>query len=398
VGAALVIAAVGLGTFASRTASATTSAQAPVVTVLSPQQVVPGVTPSFHWPSRGEAAVAVSGISLVGASPHERRVPIASLTKMMTALVVLHDHPLRPGRAGPSVAFAESDVEDWRRELQAGDSVVEVRAGETMTEFQLLEALLIPSGDNIADRLASWDAGSSDAFVARMNRMARAVGLVSTKYADPSGVDPRSASTAADQALVASLLMANPVARDIVRRQRIDLPVVGIVANLNPALGFAGIIGVKGGFTSQAHRCLVTAAYRSHHAAIVLSVALGQPEDKAAARIDETLLEAVSPLLRRAPLAVPGAEIGVLTMQPSGWSIGLVAPRRPPTAIVWPGLALTYAISTGSTAATGRMRPGSVVGVLTVTAPFGTLSTMPVGVAATRPTLPAPPDERPRYG
>jgi serine-type D-Ala-D-Ala carboxypeptidase (penicillin-binding protein 5/6) len=366
-----------------------------VLVVLAPEQVVPGRRPTFLWPTIGEAAVAVAGIGLVGASPKQRRVPVASLTKMMTALVVLSDHPLALGRAGSSVTIKESDVRNWEQEARAGDSVVEVRTGEALTEHQLLAALLIPSGDNIADLLATWDAGSVAAFVAKMNRMAATFGLNSTHYADPSGVDPRSASTASDQALVASKLMADPVAAGIVGRRRINLPVVGVLTNHSPALGIDGIVGVKGGYSSHAHHCLVTAAFRAHHAAVVISVALGQPDRDAPARIDEALLEAATQPLQRSRLTVPGGAVGVLNVLTGGPNVGLVAPDRPPMAVLWPGLRLVYTIAVNPTEDIRSARPGSVVGVLTVSAAWGALASVPVRVAATPRTGPSPPDERP---
>jgi D-alanyl-D-alanine carboxypeptidase (penicillin-binding protein 5/6) len=210
---------------------------------------------------------------------------------MMTALVVLRDHPLRPGEPGPSVAFAAPDVTDWATQKAAGNSVVAVREGERMSEFQLLEALLVPSGDNIADRLATWDAGSISAFVAKMNKTAAGWGLTSTRYADASGVDPGSSSTAADQAELAERLLASPVVRWIVKRHRIDLPVVGIVHNPNPALDIDGIVGVKGGYSSHAGTCLVTAAWRARHKTLLVEVVLGQPDAAHAATVDERLLE-----------------------------------------------------------------------------------------------------------
>jgi D-alanyl-D-alanine carboxypeptidase len=360
VGAAFAIVVACLAASSSRGAlAAAPGSVTPALTVLAAQQVVSGQRPSFRWPTTGEVAVAVAGVGLVGESPNQRQVPVASLTKMMTALVVLRDHPLAPGQAGPSVTITWWDVHDWKQDVRAGDSVVEVRAGEVLTEYQLLEALMIPSGDNIADRLAIWDAGSIDAFVAKMNRMAGTFRLGSTHYADPSGVDPRSASTAADQALVASKLMADPVVRGIVRRRRINLPVVGILSNHNPTLGIDGIIGVKGGYSSHAHDCLVTAAFRTHHAALV------------------------------------GAAVGTLTAPRGGPSVGLVGPDTPPTAVVWPGLVLTYEITASSAEALRSARPGSVVGVLTVSASWGALASVPVRVAAAPPSSPAPPDNQP---
>ena len=391
VGAAFAIVVACLAASSSRGAlAAAPGGVTPALTVLAAQQVVSGQRPSFRWPTTGEVAVAVAGVGLVGESPNQRQVPVASLTKMMTALVVLRDHPLAPGQAGPLVTITWWDVHDWKQDVRAGDSVVEVRAGEVLTEYQLLEALMIPSGDNIADRLAIWDAGSIDAFVAKMNRMAGTFRLGSTHYADPSGVDPRSASTAADQALVASKLMADPVVRGIVRRRRINLPVVGILSNHNPALGIDGIIGVKGGYSSHAHNCLVTAAFRTHHAALVVSVALGQPYGLGPARIDEALLEAATKRLRRYRLTALGAAVGTLTAPRGGPSVGLVGPDTPPTAVVWPGLVLTYEITASSAEALRSAPPGSVVGVLTVSTSWGALASVPVRVAAAPPSSPAP--------
>jgi D-alanyl-D-alanine carboxypeptidase (penicillin-binding protein 5/6) len=347
--------------------------------------VVPGRPASLAWPRHGQAAVAVAGVGVVGASPGEHRVPIASVTKMMTALVVLADHPLGPGGAGPTISIGPRDVVEWRRQLRAGDSVVEVRDGEELTEFQALEALLIPSADNVADRLAVWDAGSIPAFVGKMNALARADGLGQTHYADPSGLDPRSASTAADQAYVAGQLMAYPVVRAIVRRRRINLPVVGILPNRNPALGIDGIVGVKGGFTSHAHTCLVTAAYRLHHAALVISVALGQADPLAAARVDESILEAATRSLEQGRPGATRPGRGAIPLSPA---VAGISPRvRVRAVAVWPGLVLKERVApAGSRGA--RAQPGAEAeradAELTISAPWGTVDRVPVRLADPR--------------
>ena len=388
--------AIGVGCAVTVSAGATTArpvrGAVPAVTVTAPEQLVPGRSPVLHWPATGEAAVAVAGVGLVGASPEERRVPIASLTKMMTALVILRDHPLAPGAPGPALVMSAWDVADWKKDVRAGDSVVEVEAGEVMSEYQALEALLVPSGDNIADRLAIWDAGSIRAFVAKMNRTALTLGLESTRYVDPSGVDPGSAGNAADQALVASNLFADPVVRGIVRMQRINLPLVGVLPNRNPALAVDGIVGVKGGYSSHAHNCLVTAAFRAHHAAAVISVALGQPDGLAPARIDEALLQAVTQRLDRSRLEAPDAVVGTVSAVRGTAVVELVTPDDPATAVVWPGLALSNTITLQpprSAQALRSARPGIVVGVLTVSAPWGVLASVPITVAARAGSAPA---------
>src|SRR5436190_18292396 len=117
----------------------------------------------------------------------------------MTAYLVLRDHPLRVGRDGPTIALTDADVADTDRRRRQEESVVSVAAGERLTELQALQALLLPSANNIAAVLARWDAGSDDRFVARMNDTARSLGMGSTYYTDPSGFDPATVSTAVDQ-------------------------------------------------------------------------------------------------------------------------------------------------------------------------------------------------------
>jgi D-alanyl-D-alanine carboxypeptidase (penicillin-binding protein 5/6) len=135
-----------------------------------------------------------------------------------------------------------------------GQSVVTVRAGEQLTERQLLEALLIPSGNNIAQILATQVAGSETRFLAEMNAEARALGMDHTIYTDPSGFDPSTVSTAADQLRVFRRAMRFPVFGQIVSMPDVTLPVAGTVTNYDPVIaeGYAG----KTGSDSAAKGCL----------------------------------------------------------------------------------------------------------------------------------------------
>ena len=278
-------------------------------------------------------------------SPRQPIVPIASVTKMMTALVILHDHPLLPGESGPTFTMTKVDVADWVTADSTGESNVGIKDGEVLTEFQLLEALLIPSADNIADYLARWDAGSIPAFAVKMNVMARSFGLVDTHYADASGINPGSRSTAADQAVVAARVMENPVVRSIVRLSSIPFQVNGTVWNYNPALGTDGIVGVKSGFTSQAGACLAIAAYRSVQgkSALVITVALGQPYSLvAAADADRAMLDSVTPKLE---LWRPTFSAATLARAEVGSSVTpLALGGHAPRMLAWPGLKLDVSV------------------------------------------------------
>ncbi len=94
------------------------------------------------------------------ASGPEQPVPVASLTKLMTAYVVLHDHPLAPDEAGPTITVTQADVVDYDTDTVDDDANAQVALGERLTERQVLSGLLVHSADNYADLLARWDAGS----------------------------------------------------------------------------------------------------------------------------------------------------------------------------------------------------------------------------------------------
>ena len=102
----------------------------------------------------------------------EQPVPVASLTKLMTAYVILHDHPLAPDESGPHITVTQADVDDYDTDTVSDDSNAQVTARRAVDRAQVLEGLLVHSADNYADMLARWDAGSVPAFVAKMNAAA----------------------------------------------------------------------------------------------------------------------------------------------------------------------------------------------------------------------------------
>ncbi len=205
------------------------------------------------WPGDGQAAIAL-GEGRPAASPQEEPAPIASLAKVMTAYLTLERYPLSGDEGGFTMTVSATQARAVAEEADEGQSVVAVRAGERLTERQLLEALLIPSGNNIARMLAAGVAGSEADFVEEMNDEAGALGMDETTYTDPSGFDPGTVSTAADQLRVFRRAMSYPVFRQIVSMPEVTLPVAGTVTNFNPLLaaGYAG----KTGSDSAAGGCL----------------------------------------------------------------------------------------------------------------------------------------------
>jgi serine-type D-Ala-D-Ala carboxypeptidase (penicillin-binding protein 5/6) len=230
---------------------------------------------AVRWPPRGQAAI-VLGSGRPAASPDEQPVPIASLAKVMTAYLTLERYPLNGSQDGFTMTVTTGQAEAEAQGAAERQSVVAVQAGEQLTERELLEALLIPSGNNIAQMLAGQVAGSQARFTAEMNDEARALGMDDTVYTDPSGFDPGTVSTAADQLRVFQEAMRFPVFRQIVSMASVTLPVAGTLTNYNPliAAGYAG----KTGSDSAAGGCLafVTHMPVGGHGLTAVGVVLGQ--------------------------------------------------------------------------------------------------------------------------
>src|SRR5262249_34822726 len=155
----------------------------------------------------------------VWSSGGETEVPTASVAKIMTAYIVLRDHPLAADADGPEITVSAEDAPEYHSDVAHGDSTAKVAQGEGLTEQERLEALdvlMLPSADNIAMLLADWDDGSVDAFAAKMNEVARSLGMNHTDYTDPSGLAASTVSTAKDQLILVQKAMTIPAFARIV--------------------------------------------------------------------------------------------------------------------------------------------------------------------------------------
>ena len=240
---------------------------------------VPGGPPVLPWPSKGQGAVQVPALGFAANSDETTPVPVASLTKLATAVVILRDHPVPANASGPSITLTASDVAEYDKDAHSDESVIAVAVGEVLTERQLLEGLLARSANNIAFTLAVWDAGSEAAFVVKMNALAASLGMTSSHYVDASGFDQHSVSSAVDSLKVAAAAMAIPTFAEVAAKSSVTLPLVGTLPNLVTEIGSNGVVGIKSGYTSQAGGCMVLAAERviAGRPVLVLAVVIGQP-------------------------------------------------------------------------------------------------------------------------
>jgi serine-type D-Ala-D-Ala carboxypeptidase (penicillin-binding protein 5/6) len=346
---------------------------------------LPGSAPVIAWPREGQAAVEVEGVGSFGTSGSATPVPIASVAKVMTAYLTLREHPLATGRQGFAVTITPADVTEEGERVALGESTLSVKSGERLTERQALEALLLPSANNVAALLARYDAGGTSAFVARMNATARALGMRSTTYTDPSGFNDETVSTAADQLKLARVAMRIPTLAAIVAEPSVSLPGVGRVANYNGLVGTDGYVGVKTGSDHAAGGCLVFAkrVTAGGRRLTVLGVVLGQREgaliesalgsagrlgDSAAASLRvETALPAGTRVLSASSVdgrATTAVTVG--TLRELGWG-GLELPvhvlaRAAMTHLHAGETMATVAVQGGGAGATSAVSVGAVAG------------------------------------
>jgi D-alanyl-D-alanine carboxypeptidase (penicillin-binding protein 5/6) len=328
---------------------------------------LPGTAPTFAWPSTGEAAATVEGVGTVGQVRGTQPVPVAGLAEVLAAYVALSDHRLAPGDDGPAIPVTADALTASQSGLASQESEVPIATGETLTELQVLEGLLIDSGADMATVLADWDAGSVSAFVVKMNAAASALGLTSTHITDPTGVDPATTSTAEDLVRLGEASLTIPVLRQIVSLAQTSLPMTNVVFNLDFDLGQDGIIGIKTGSDTSAQGCFLFAAQQNVGGknVTVVGAVLGQPggalgPNTAAVDAGDALAKSIFGALHGFTLFSPGQHVADLA---AGWgSAAPVTVAEPITVVGWAGLVATLGV---------RHRP--IIGPVASGATVGTL-------------------------
>jgi D-alanyl-D-alanine carboxypeptidase (penicillin-binding protein 5/6) len=329
---------------------------------------LPGGAPVLTWPREGQAAVEVEGVGSLGASGGSTPVPIASVAKVMTAYLTLLEHPLGAGQAGFVMTVTPAEVQEYKQRVALDQSTLPVRTGERISERQALQALLLPSANNVATMLADHGRGGLPAFVARMNATARTLGMRSTTYTDPSGFDPTTVSTAADQLKLARVAMRVPAFAAIVDESSVDLPVAGAVENYDSLLGEDGYVGVKTGSDRAAGGCFVFAKQITVGTLrlTVLGVVLGQREGSlvpaalaSARQLGDSAAAAV-----RLLTALP-AGVGVFTVTSADGRHATVVTKSTLREVGWAGLKLPVKMTVARAGPT-ELRAGQRLAIVTV--------------------------------
>ncbi|WP_351226862.1 serine hydrolase [Streptomyces sp. NPDC002133] len=344
----------------------------PVLTLTATSEYTfDGGAPELPWPAEGQSAVEVEGVGSLGTRGAQEPAPIASVAKTMTAYVILENHPLKGQETGPQIEVDQKAEEESKAE---DESTAPIRAGQKFSEKQMLQLLMIPSGNNAARLLARWDSPSEAAFVEKMNAAAKELGMNDTTYTDPSGLKATTVSTASDQLKLAKAVMQNDVFREIVNTPETVIDGIdGKIYNNNNILLNPGVSGIKTGSSTPAGGNLLWAADTvvDGKSRRIYGAVFGiQRGDSPNAKLESSLQDSLK-LIQGAQAAVSSA-----TVVKKGTVVGYVddglggrvpvVATKDVKALGWPGLKVELEIGAGRAAIPHAAKAGMVVGEVSV--------------------------------
>ncbi len=338
----------------------------PVASVTTAKAAVRAGT--LAWPPGGEAPVSILDTPILETRGEQKSLPMASTAKLITALAVLDKKPLKPGEQGPVITLTANDAAIYNAYVAQGGSVMRIVPGEQITEYQMLQAIMLPSANNIADSLAIWAFGSLDAYSSYANTYAAKLGLDDTHIGtDASGMSPTTTSSARDLALLGQAAMHDPVLADIVNQSTATgMPVVGTVKNVNFLLGTDGIVGIKTGNTEEAGGVFVGAArtlVNGKQTTIVTSV-IGSQSLFSAMKESLNLIDSAKTNFKPVTVTKAGAVVGRYAV-PWGGSVAAIA-TEDLKVDGWGGGSVPYAVILRDVA--GDASAGTAAGSVKVTA------------------------------
>ncbi|MEU5186433.1 D-alanyl-D-alanine carboxypeptidase [Streptomyces klenkii] len=321
------------------------------------------------WPASGQAYVEVDGLGSLGEFGEEKPVPIASVTKVMTAYITLRDHPMKKGdKKGALMTVDAKAVSDYQKGKPEGESLVRVTENQQLSEYEALEALMLPSANNIAKLLARWDAGSEDAFVKKMNDTAKELGMVNTHFTDPSGFDATTKSTAKDLVKLGKKAMADPVFKEISGLTEYIDSNGEKQKNFNPIVPLYGT-GIKTGTTTAAGGNLLFAAEKKIGGTtqLIIGAVLAQhktPIIDSVVAATKDAIESAKKALEAKTVVKKGDVVGAVDDGLGGRTP--VVATKDVTAVGWAGLSVDLALNDAGHKLPHTAKSGTEVGMLTV--------------------------------
>lgn len=321
------------------------------------------------WPAAGSAAVGVGGLGVGGDDAILASTPdadqIASITKVITALLVLEKMPLAVGEQGPDFAFTAEDQAEYLRFIMNNESALDVPVDGVLTQYQLLEGMLLGSASNYAERLVNnlWESDAlfaHDAFAWLTAHDVPGISII-----EPTGISMANLASPAALIPLAERALENPVIAEIVAKQSVVLPGAGEVENTNPLMSDPGVLGIKTG-SLDGYNLLSAKDVKVGDTTVRLYAAvLGQPDSETRATASRALYAQLEQELQIQP-SVTAETVTARVETPWGTTSDIVT-TADAEVVLWNGgsgdVSTTFSLDEHRDA-------DDVVGSLTVTGPL----------------------------
>lgn len=267
--------------------------------------------PELTLPSYGSSAIAaIDRSGMLAHAGSDKALPIASITKIITSLVVLEAKPLGVDESGPTITFGEADLDYYYTQQSQLGLVLPVSVGQTLSQRNAMNVVLLASANNYAQSLALWAYGSEEAFVAAAAQWLEDNGLENTTLTEASGIEETNRSTAEDLTKLARLAIASPVIAAIVSTPSTEVPGLGTVTNRNTLLGIDGVDGIKTGTLDDDWACLLfsTDVIIGGETKTFVGAVIGGPDHPTVSAAVRQLIEGATAGYTEVTLATAGEE------------------------------------------------------------------------------------------
>lgn len=288
----------------------------PIVPQVLNLEVVATPAAEVTLPSYGGSAIgdAESDHLYAGVDVDTPR-PIASLTKVITALVVLHEHPIEPGIDGATITLTAADSRLVSTYAAINGTTAPAPAGGTITQRAVIELMMVHSANNYAETLAVWAFGSVDAYLSAARGWLDEQGLTGISVADTTGFSPENRASPRSLLRLARIATADPVVAAAAALPRVAVPGIGSFENRNLIVGADGVTGLKTGTLRASGSSLLFAAEHAgptgEHR--VVGVVLNGPDGPRVAADARALLLSVRDDYHEVELVAEGAVVARYT-------------------------------------------------------------------------------------
>jgi D-alanyl-D-alanine carboxypeptidase (penicillin-binding protein 5/6) len=285
--------------------------------------VSPPAATALALPSEGQSAISVSGADqylgagasgILASSGGDAVAPMASISKLITAMVILNAKPLAGSDPGPTITFDKADHALYDKYYVLNATIAAMPTGSSMSERDALETMLVVSACNYAEAMADWAFGSNAGFVSATKKWLAANGLTHTTMVESTGLDERNTSTPSDLIALGKLATANPAITEIVAKTGLDLPFLTGMPSTNTLLGTDGVNGIKTGTLEDAGSDLLYSAKISvtglDQPLSVIGVVLGGATRETVNSDVTHLIDSLKAGFHEVPVAEDGEKVG----------------------------------------------------------------------------------------